>query len=244
LVSQFFHIAGICGSDLRQACTGASTGTRVDASTSDPAELSNEHYPEGLVADALAAFRFLQSRSDINPKKIGFWGSSEGGMLATQVAARNQRAAFAINSSGFMGPLWQTSYYQVGVYLRGIDLSPAQLDEGMSFLKLWLRVARTGEDYPLFKKQRDEAEKEPKPWIFWSSRQFSSLPNLRWSWEHVLSFNPLPELSKVKCPVLGLWGEKDPFTNATEAERNMWVALSEAENSDFTLKIFPNATIP
>jgi hypothetical protein len=33
------------------------------------------------------------------------WGSSEGGMLTTQVAAKDKRIAFAINSSGFMGPL-------------------------------------------------------------------------------------------------------------------------------------------
>jgi acetyl esterase/lipase len=26
--------------------------------------------------------------TDIDPAKIGFWGSSEGGMLATQVAAQ------------------------------------------------------------------------------------------------------------------------------------------------------------
>ncbi|HTF31477.1 MAG TPA: alpha/beta fold hydrolase, partial [Flavitalea sp.] len=79
---------------------GSSSGTRIDASTG--AAMKNSFYPDELAGDALAAMRVLQQRKDIDPGKIGFWGSSEGGMLATQVAARSRRVAFAINSSGFM----------------------------------------------------------------------------------------------------------------------------------------------
>jgi uncharacterized protein len=149
--------------------TGASTGTRVDASTGDLALLPSEYYPEGLVADALAAFRYLQGRKEINPKEIGVWGSSEGGMLATQAAARNKDIAFAICSSGFMGPLWETLYYQAA---RGRGLSAAQTDEVLAFTRLWMKVARTGDDYELFLKQREEARKE-KPWaLFIHERRF------------------------------------------------------------------------
>ena len=44
-------------------------------------------YPKPYLEDAVAAVRFLATRSDINPRKIGLWGTSEGGMLTTQVAA-------------------------------------------------------------------------------------------------------------------------------------------------------------
>jgi acetyl esterase/lipase len=60
-------------------------------------------YPHDLVNDALAVFHFLQAHTEIDPRQIGLWGSSEGGMLATQLAARNKGVAFAINSSGFVG---------------------------------------------------------------------------------------------------------------------------------------------
>jgi dipeptidyl aminopeptidase/acylaminoacyl peptidase len=83
----------------------------LGASTGAQAPLPAAYYPDDLANDALAVFRFLQRRPEINPKEIGFWGSSEGGMLATQVAARNKEVAFAINSSGFMGPFWETLFY-------------------------------------------------------------------------------------------------------------------------------------
>src|SRR6185503_9539490 len=63
---------------------GVSTGLRMDASTGTVMKAA--FYPDDLANDALAALRFLQQREDIDPKRIGFWGSSEGGMLTMQVA--------------------------------------------------------------------------------------------------------------------------------------------------------------
>jgi pimeloyl-ACP methyl ester carboxylesterase len=240
----FFTSLGLAVLIYDKRGTGASTGgTRLDTTTIDVAQLP-EYYPDGLKADAVAAFRFLQSRKDINPKKIGLWGSSEGGMLATQVAAQDKDVAFAINSAGFMGPLWQTTYYQFGSTWRGSGVSPDQVDEALAFTMLWLDVARTGDDHELFSHEREKAESDKKPWVFWSSNDFRSLEQMRWDWSHVLSFSPLPELTKVTCPVLGLWGRLDEETDAVDAERNMRSALIAGGNKDFALRIFPNANHP
>ena len=162
-------------------------------------------------------------------------------MLATQAASRNKDIAFAICSSGFMGPLWETLYYQAA---RGRGLSAAQADEVLAFTRLWMKVARTGNDYELFLKQREEARKE-KPWLFsYTSADFTSLEQMRWTWVHILSFSPLPALSQVACPVLGLWGELDQSTDAAAAQRNMRAALSKSGNRDVTTKVFPNASHP
>jgi uncharacterized protein len=197
--------------------TGASTGTRVDASTGDLAHLPAEYYPEGLVDDVLAVFRYLQGRKEINPREVGVWGSSEGGMLATQVAAHSKDVAFAIDSSGFMGPLSQTILYQTGAFLRGTGVPAAQVDEAQEFTKLWMRVSRTGEDYELFVNKREEARKEKKPWLTWTSDEFTSLEQMRWDWDHILSFNPLPALKRVTCPILGVYGELDQMTDVSDA---------------------------
>ncbi|HTE43389.1 MAG TPA: hypothetical protein VK629_21395, partial [Steroidobacteraceae bacterium] len=57
--------------------TGTSTGVRMDASTATVQRPTR--YPDDLVNDALAALHLLRERNDIDPKRIGFWGSSEGG---------------------------------------------------------------------------------------------------------------------------------------------------------------------
>ena len=238
---RFFASLGLAVLVYDKRGTGASTGTRLDASTGAQAPLPSAYYPEDLANDALAVFRFLQQRPEINHKEIGFWGSSEGGMLATQVAARDKEVAFAINSSGFMGPLWETILYQAGAIPRSRGLSTAEVEEAREFAKLWMRVARTGEDYDLFVSKREEIRKTNKALLSYYSDEYSSLAQMRWDWDHILSFSPLPALENVSCPVLGVFGELDSSTDASNAASNMHKVLSGAGRGDFTVKIFPNA---
>ena len=222
--------------------TGQSTGERLDASTGALSPLPAGYYPDDLVSDAQAVFEFLRRQSEIDATKIGVWGSSEGGMLATQVAARTKEVAFAIDSSGFMGPLWQTLLYQAGANRKVQGMLAAQIDEARRFTELWLSVARTGQDYDVFLKERESARRENKTWLFdWFSDEFTSLEQMRWDWDHILSFSPLPALKDVKCPVLGVFGDMDVLTNASEAAKNMREALAESGNMDVTVKVFPNA---
>jgi hypothetical protein len=238
----FFTSLGFAVLIFDKRGTGASTGTLLDASTGDLKSPPATYYPDDLVNDALAAIRFLQGLKDINPRKIGVWGSSEGGMLATQVAAHSKDVAFAIDSSGFMGPLWQTLLYQTGASLIRTGAPAAQVDEAQEFTKLWMRVARTGEDYELFVKKREEARRDKKPWLLsWVSDDFTSLEQMRWDWEHILSFSPLPALKAVTCPVLGVYGEMDQVTDASDASSAMRKVLGESGTRDFMVKVFPNA---
>lgn len=218
---------------------GNSTGTRMDASTG--VAMKNSFYPEELVEDALAAMHLLQQHKDINPLKIGFWGSSEGGMLATQVAARSPQVAFVINSSGFMEPLWQTLHYQARAIPRSQGVSQTEIDKEASFVDLWLEVARTGEHWEDFQAAQQKLTDAGKTWIFQSRGPFTSLEQLRWDWNHILTFDPLPGLAKVHCPILGVFGELDPLTPAKRTTENMIRVLTAIGHKDFTLKIFPQA---
>jgi uncharacterized protein len=221
--------------------TGASNGTRLDASTGDLRPLPAAYYPDDLAEDAISAFRYLQGRPEIDPRKIGFWGSSEGGMLATQVAARLKDVAFIINSSGFMGPLWKTLIYQVEAVLGARGAAKTEIRQALAFTKLWMRVAQTGNDYELFLNQRQAVRNDKQPWLSWLGDDFTSLEQMRWDWDHILVFDPLPALKKVTCPVLGVFGEFDVSTDASAATMEMRRVLSAAGHKDFTLKIFPRA---
>lgn len=252
----FFTSLGLAVLIYDKRGTGASTGSPVDLgaavlwwgqSPGQSAALAQlAHYPEDLENDALAAFHFLQGRKDINAKEIGLWGSSEGGMLTTQVAARNHDVAFAINSSGFQGPFWKTLVYQNGAILRGIGVPTAKVDEVVAYLDLWMRVARTGDDYDLLLKQSKKVRGlgtlgKDVPTL---GKDVPPLKEMRWDWDNVLSFDSLPALRTVTCPFLGLWGELDQETDARAAERNARAVLAESGNKDFTLKIFPDANHP
>ena len=236
---QFFASLGFAVLSYDKRGTGASTGTRVDASTGRA--MAPTYYPDDLVNDALAAFQLLRERSGIDPKRIGFWGSSEGGMLATQVAARSSDVAFAIDSSGFMGPLWQTTLYQAAAIPRRYGATETDIREYVAFTRQWLDVARTGQGWSAFVKRREEMRRKNENVLFWSSGEFESVQEMRWYWDHVLSFSPLPALKLVKCPVLGIFGESDTSTEALVAGKNLQRALTDAGNDDVTVKIIPGA---
>jgi len=240
----FFASLGLAVLIFDKRGTGGSTGTRLDASTGAPESSPKGYlYPDDLLEDALAAFRLLQNSQDIDPRQVGFWGSSEGGMLATQAAAHDKDVAFAIDSSGFMGPLWQTLHYQAGALARERGVPEAQVEEALAFSALWMRVARTGADYQTFIEARDKARREDKAWLLnWRSGDFSSLKQMRRDWNSTLSFSPLPALTTVTCPVLGIWGEQDPLTDAPRAAKSMREALTKAGNEDFTTKIIPHGS--
>lgn len=119
----------------------------------------------------------------------------------------------------------------------------AKVDKVVAYLDLWMRVARTGDEYDLLLKRSKEVRGlgrlgKDVPTL---GEDVPPLEEMRWDWDHVLSFNSLPALGRVACPFLGLWGELDQKTDARSAERNARATLAEYGNKDFTFKIFPGA---
>jgi uncharacterized protein len=241
--ARFFNSLGMAVLVYDKRGTGASTGRRLDASTGTPETLWPAYYPDDLLADALAALRFLQGRAEIDGKRIGFWGASEGGMLATQVAARSKDVSCAINSSGFMGPLWQTILYQGAAMLRAAGKPESEIEEALAFNRFWMQVAQTGRGYDEFVVRRDAIVRSGKTgWLFYMKGTFDSLAQMRWAWSHILAFDSLPALKQVTCPVLGLFGQSDVLTNAAEASRAMRLTLEAGGNSDVVVQIIPSAS--
>lgn len=220
----FFTSLGLAVLVYDKRASGASTGTYLPRTS---------YYPEVFLKDAIEAVRFLADREDIDPKRIGLWGTSEGGMLTTQVAAQMKNVAFAINSSGFMMPLWQQVLYNIEAQLRADGFSRDDVADAVSFEKVSLQVMRT-------------SARQKKWWAayFGSSTGFSSLENIRWQWDHVYSFDPLPALKSVACPVLGVFGALDTSTPARLAAANMQRVLRDSGNRNVTVKLFEKANHP
>jgi dipeptidyl-peptidase 4 len=64
--------------------------------------------------DVLAAGRYLQSRPDVDPERIGIWGLSYGGLLTAQALARNS-------------DIFKVGIDLAGVHLFGNSLDPASV---------------------------------------------------------------------------------------------------------------------
>jgi hypothetical protein len=55
---------------------------------------------EDFATDALADVEYLKGRSEINPKRIGLIGQSEGGLLAPLAATMSSDIAFIVLMTG------------------------------------------------------------------------------------------------------------------------------------------------
>ena len=232
----FFTSLGLAVLVYDKRSSGLSTGTYLPR---------DSYYPEVFLRDAIAAVSFLQAREEIDSRRVGLWGTSEGGMLATQVAAQVKTIAWIINSSGFMMPLWQQVLYNIEAQLKADGFSPADVADAVRFQRLSLDVMKSGNGWETFA-EAQTAARGTKWWpaYFGSSAGYTSVESIRWQWDHVYSFDPLPALRSVACPVLGVFGGLDTSTPARAAAANMRRVLAEAGNKNVTIRLFDRANHP
>ena len=88
VIADFLSRNGIAVLRYDDRGVGASKGTFATATTMDFAD------------DAEAAFSFLAARPEVDPKRVGIAGHSEGGVIAPILAARNPSIAFIVLLAG------------------------------------------------------------------------------------------------------------------------------------------------
>lgn len=199
--------------------------------------------------DAEAAFNYLKTRKDINKKKIGIAGHSEGGMIAPMVAAKNPDVAFIVMmaGTGIAGDeLMMLQNYLIGkaggmpeeelTRLAGInkkayDIVKQEPDE--SAIKEKLTAMFDIELKPLL-----HTKGIPQSQI--NSYAAMQVEEISSPWfVYFLKYNPATVLEKVKCPVLAINGEKDlqvaPMANLDAIKR----ATDKSGNKKVTVKQLP-----
>ncbi|MDR1096555.1 MAG: alpha/beta hydrolase, partial [Tannerella sp.] len=186
--------------------TAASTGNFPTATSYD------------FSKDVAAGVKYLQGRKEIDRKKTGLIGHSEGGIIASMLAARSDDIAFIVLLAGPGIPGDSLLLLQQEAIGRasGTDEKVLQMTREIN-RKLYDMIIRTADTVRLYReaeaylKQAIAQHSLLKPgnmsedaFIHSLMQQISS-PWLR----YFLRYNPAEALEKVKCPVLALNGEKD-----------------------------------
>ncbi len=199
---------------------------------------------ENYAADALAGVDFLKTRKEINAKRIGLIGHSEGGMAAPMAAAKSNDVAFIVLMAGPGIPGDKLLTKQIGLIAsaecaKEVELS---LAEGQ---KLMSTVVQEKDDAVARQKLQEAAAKRAEA----ARRKLDSqLGNANaqsavWAtpwFRYFLSYDPRPNLMKVHVPVLAINGEKDLQVPAKEDLEGIDQALKEAGNKDYKIVLLPN----
>ena len=204
---------------------------------------------ENFAGDVLAGIEYLKTRKEINPKKIGLIGHSEGGMIAPMVAVRSQDVAFIVMLSGMGQTGEDVILTQLALIQKANNESPEKIAQAVDFQKSLFAIIKSEPDNKLAEqkihemvlkrksKMNEQQLREFAPVEVEIKTQLSSVLS-PW-YRYFLAYNPRPTLEKVKVPVLALNGENDSQVSSKENLDLIAAALKAGKNKDFTVKSFP-----
>ena len=172
-----------------------------------------------LINDSKAAFEFLMTRNEIDRKRIGLVGHSEGAETALIIAAEDPRAAAVILLAGTSKPVDRVLTEQT-LYGLGLQAPVNPSDK-----------AKYPAQVTQLEKLFQDAKSQPKP---------AANDQLAWFREHAEN-DPLALARRVRVPVLVLNGERDDNVLPYHA-LNLAQALADSGNKQVMLRIFPNLT--
>lgn len=203
--------------------------------------------------DALAAVAFLKSRKEIDAKKIGIVGHSEGGLIAPMCAVKSKDVAFIVLLAGPGMPGAELMPLQgklIGV-AEGVPAAEAEQQSKLNAEILAMVVAgKPVEDIraklrTLVRLQLDSApQTKDKPAgekdEIADQQAGDSSKELDNAWfKRFLALDPRDSLERVTCPVLALNGEKDLQVPPKEDLAAIQAALQKGGNKDFTTREMP-----
>jgi dienelactone hydrolase len=204
--------------------TGRSTGTWARATFDD------------LAQDALAGVRMLRGRADIDPSAIGLHGVSLGGWVAPLAASRSRDVAYVVVESAPTLTPREHERLRVESQLRADAFPREDIARALAFMDLKLEVARTGEGWARLQSLMDDRP----AWLSYVNPP-SSLDSLRWHWDHVFGYDPIPVLERLRVPMLVLYGALDSIVPPRVHRARMQQAIEAAGRHDVTIKVFDKA---
>ncbi|PIF71717.1 S9 family peptidase [Flavobacterium sp. 2] len=205
---------------------GESTGDFSKASTID------------FSKDVQAGVDYLKTRKEIDKKRIGLIGHSEGGLIAPIIAGNSKDIDFIVllAGPGLRGDV---------LLLLQTELIERQSGVSNEEIKKRQEILKGAYDLVVASSANDENFKNSVSTYFnskFDENQAKAATNQITSnwWYTFIKMDPAVALAKVKCPVLALNGSKDL---QVPAEVNLQViekTLAKAGNKKVTAKILPN----
>ncbi|PVY38570.1 hypothetical protein C8E01_11695 [Pontibacter virosus] len=216
---------------------GKSGGNPTTATTKD------------LTTDAQAAYTYLKTREEVNPKKIGLLGLSEGALIASSVAAANKDVAFVVLMAGNAVPGTELLVAQNKSIYSAAGIPDQPLQKLLTLRKAQFEVAASNTNTFDAINKIKALEQEAKSKLTAQEQQQLGLTDqsesalasqLTTLWmRYYLAYDPAPTLQKLKMPVLALNGSKDLQVPASLNLAATEKALKAAGNKRFTIKEMP-----
>jgi uncharacterized protein len=204
--------------------TGKSTGVFATGTTAD------------FATDTEAGVAYLKTRPEVDSRKIGLIGHSEGGVIAPMIAARNKDVAFIVMMAGTGVPGDQVLVAQGEAIEIASGKPKDEAAKDAANEREMVNLVETDKDQAdLEKKLREKMTGQvPEAQIGMQIEQLTS------AWfRYFLTYDPATALRKVSCPVLVLNGSFDKQVLPDQNLPTIRRALQEAGNKRFEIDELP-----
>ena len=198
---------------------------------------------DDLAGDALVAVELLSHRDDILPNAIGLHGTSQGGWIAPLAASRSNAIHFLILVSGPAVSPEASELFSVQANMRSEGYDEAAITAAVALAKLKFQFARTGEGWEEYSTAAEKAKGEKWfPLVRAPLRRDNSSFT---AWKLINSYDPIPALQNLRCPVLAIFGGADTTFDVPDTVAKMRAALAKTSGAPATgsvFKVFADAT--
>ncbi|RYY91007.1 MAG: alpha/beta fold hydrolase [Chitinophagaceae bacterium] len=203
-----------------------------------------------FATDVEAAITYLKSRPEINKDKIGLIGHSEGGLIAPIVATRSKDISFVIMLAGPGLPGDSILLLQQQLIGKASGIPDSSLQQMIEMNRGAFAIVRRSKNDDQLKAQLTSYIKSSMETVGrqilpegMTEDEYIALQvmqlNSPWM-KFFLQYDPAAALTKIKCPVLALNGEKDLQVPPKENILAIKNAVRKAGNSSVTTKIYPS----
>ncbi len=243
IISSYLANNGIAA--LRYDDRGVGESSKVNWSNSTFNDLSEE---------ALAALKLLRSDRDIDSNNIGFLGHSLGAAIAPLAASKSDKIAFIVLLGGH-GLLGTKTGAITRKYLGQVIGETNEVTEnGVKLVKRVFQLIQSEEEWDkiksliyeemssIFKKFSDEKQnmfKSVDNYLQSTFEGFLLSEGNTPMYRSFLNYDPSTSLSKVKCPVLLLFGGMDHIHPPDKHMDTIVEALKTSGNKNITVKLIP-----
>ena len=189
---------------------------------------------EDFAGDAWAAWQALSARREIDAKRVGLVGHSEGGLIAPMLAAAHPEIAFVVMIGGPGVTGEQILFAQAAAIMKAggtpdaaVAANTALQKQLFAILREETSMARIAERIgaiPAGSKEASAAlvKQAASPWM-----------------RFFVLYDPAPVLAKVRCPVLAIGAELDLQVLPAQNLPAIRAALTQGGNQDHTVLELP-----
>jgi uncharacterized protein len=213
---------------------GGSTGDFDKSTTGD------------FAGDALAGIEYLKSRKEIDTRKIGIIGHSEGGSIAPLAATLSPDISFVVAMAGVFVNFQDIAMDQISEQERQQGIKDADIAFEMKWREKIYNIAKENTDsltaatklWAIYNELSND-EKERMNWP--KGRQEAQIKQVLnpW-WRYILGMDNKAILLRVKCPVLALYGELDQQVDPAKNILIIDSASKERGDNKITVKKLPH----